>query len=97
MYNLLPYGLLVEIGRSVGLCVQMLQWPSYLCNFGKHNLGSVFKTTFNSKGHRKMQTMCLFTAPDKDNVVRNASKRQVKENQFLIYTNIIQKICLAAQ
>lgn len=84
MYNLLPYGLLVEIGMSVGLCVQMLQQHSYLCN-----LGSVFETTFNLKGHSKMQIRCLFTASDKDNIVRNASKRQVKENQFLIYTNII--------
>lgn len=91
MYNLLPYGLLVEIGRSVGLCVQMLQWPSYLdlCNFGKHTLGSFFETTFNLKGYSKMQIKCLFTAGNKDSIVRNASKRQVKENQFLIYTNVI--------
>lgn len=90
MYNLLPYGLLVEIGRSVGLCVQMLQWPSYLdlCNFGKLTLGSFFETTFNLKGYSKMQIRWLFTASDKDNIVRNAAKRQVKENQFLIYTNM---------
>lgn len=94
MYNLLPYGLLVEIGRSAGLCVQMLQWPTYLdlCNFGKHTLG-----TFNLKGYSKMQMRCLFTAADKDNIVRNALKRQVKENQYLIYTNLIKNTCLAAQ
>lgn len=90
MYNLLPYGLLVEIGRSAGLCVQMLQWPSYLdlCNFGKLTLGSFFETTFNLKGYSKMQIRWLFTASDKDNIVKNAAKRQVKENQFLIYTNM---------
>lgn len=36
-----------------------------------------------------MQIRCLFTASDKDNIVGNVLKRQVKENQFLIYTNVI--------
>lgn len=61
MYNLLPYGLLVEISRSVGFCVQMLQWPSYLdlCDFGKHTLGSFFETTL--KGYSKMQIRFIYS------------------------------------
>lgn len=38
MYTLLPFGL-VEIGRSAGLCVQMLQWPSYM---DQHNFGKAY-------------------------------------------------------
>lgn len=63
MYNLLPYGLLVEIGRSVGLCIQMLQWPSYLdlCDFGKHTLGSFFETALNLKDYSKMQIRFIYS------------------------------------
>lgn len=43
-----------------------------------------------------MQIKCLFTASDKDSIVTGAYKRQVKGNQFLIFTKMKYKgsVCL---
>lgn len=43
-----------------------------------------------------MQIKCLFTTSDKDSIVTGAYKRQVKGNQFLIFTKMKYKgsVCL---
>lgn len=45
-----------------------------------------------------MQIKCLFTASDKDSIV-TGNKRQVKVNQFLIYTKMKSKryFCLLGE
>lgn len=55
MYNLLPFGLFVEIGRSAGLCVQIQQWPSYM---DQHNFGKAYFSSFEATITYKVIVKC---------------------------------------
>lgn len=94
-YPLASLWKLVGVPGSVYKCCgDLVIWIS--TTLVRHTLGSFFETTFHLQGYSKMQIKWVFTASDTDSIVRDGLKRQVKQNQFLIYTNMKYKrsVCL---